>query len=367
MLSWILSTKSISLLTESTVQERDSEARFVTWLGLCRQFGIFCKRADMTELPGKRVADAFAFYKELQEKGCAGLDAGWGELQSRAGLAASLHSLTLGWHDKELKGVIKLLVQKFSELRLLYVPTLAVNISMMETKTSELRCALRTFIWDFHLDESVQATWLAFILREFSAKQHQTMQHSVRRLQAILLIFMLGSTRWLDQSDFKQSTLSRLRVTPDQRMLQDQPFTQSYAQAKLSFGDLGKALRILETHREDVELGVSLYSLMTAVFQDWDIDNSAACLLFSSKEVVARFLTGLMREGSSALEEVAKVVVAMLTVCEALGNNLNEGLVEIIDFTFSALPHTEKQRKLLISLFWRELVDRLEFGNVQVS
>ena len=322
----------------------------------------------MTEPSGKRVAEVFVLFKELQERGCAGLDAGWSEMQSRAGLAAALHSLTLGWHDKELKGVITRLVLKFSELRLLYVPTIAVNISMVETRTGqELRCALRTFFWDFHIDESVQATWLAFILREFSAKQHQTMQHSVRRLQAILLVFMLGSTRWLDQSDFKQSTLSRMRVTPDQRMLQEQPFTQSYAQAKLTFGDLGKALRILETHREEVELGVSLYSLMAAVFQDWDIDNSAACLLFSSKEVVARFLTGLMREGSAALEEVAKVVVAMLTVCEALGNSLNEGLVEIIDFTFSALPRTEKQRKLLISLFWRELVERLEFGNVQVS
>ena len=367
MLSWILSTKSISLLTESTVQERDSEARFDSWLELCRQFGIFCKRADMTELPGKRVTQVFAFFKGLSEKGCAGLDAGWSELQSNAGLAAVLHSLTLGWHDIEIKRVIKLLDQKFSELRLLYNPTLAVNISMVETRTSELRCLLRTFIWDFHFDESVQASWLAFILKEFSAKQHQTMHHSVRRLQAILLVFMLGSTRWLDQSDFKQSTLSRLRVTPDQRMLQDQPFTQSYAQAKLSFGDLGKALRILETHREEVELCVSLYSLMTAVFQDWDIDNAAACLLFSSKEVVAKYLTGLVREGSTALQEVVKVVVAMLTVCEALGNSLNEGLVEIIDFTFSALPRTEMQRKLLISLFWRELVDRLEFGNVQVT
>ena len=320
----------------------------------------------MTELPRKRVEQAFAFFKKLDEKGCAGLDEDWGDLQSRAGLAAVIHSLTLGWHDQELNGVIVLLLHRFSELRRLYVPTLAANISMAETGTSELRCAIRTFFWDFQFDESVQATWLAFILREFSAKQHQTMQHSVRRLQAILLVFMLGSTRWLDQSDFKHRTLSRLQVTPDMRMLQDQPFTQSYAQAKLSFGDLGKALRILETHREEVEFGVSLYSLMAAVFQDWHMDNSAACLLFSSKEVVARFLIGLMREGSTALEEVVKVVVAMLAVCEALGNNLNEGLLEIIDFTFSALPHTEKQKKLLISLFWRQLVERLEFGDIQV-
>ena len=96
VLSWILSTKSISQLTESTVQERDSEVRFCSWLEVCRQFGIFCKRADMTELPEKRVAEVFAFFKELNERGCAGLDAGWSKLQSRAGLAAVLYSLTLG-------------------------------------------------------------------------------------------------------------------------------------------------------------------------------------------------------------------------------------------------------------------------------
>ena len=261
---------------------------------------------------------------------------------------------------------MKALVEKFSELRLLYNPTLAVNISLLEAKSSELRCVLRTFIWDFPSDESSQATWLAFILREFSNKQHLTMQQSVRKLQAILLVFMLGSTRWLDHKDFKQSTLARLRWTPDQRMLQDQPFVQSYAQAKLSFGDLGKALRILEAHRESAELGVSLYSLMEAVFQDWDIDNSAACLLFSSEQVVAKFLSGLLRDGGQALEEVAKMMVALLTVCEALGNNMNEGLVKIIDFTFSVLPRTEKEKRLLISMFWRELVERLEFGDLQV-
>ena len=366
-LDYVLSPASISYLTSSQVEENDCEVRSKAWLDLCRNFGIFCKRANMTELPRERVAEAFASFVKLEERGCAGLEADWAEVQSRAGLAAALHSLTLGWHDLELRGVMKALVEKFSELRLLYNPTLAVNISLLEAKSSELRCVLRTFIWDFPSDESSQATWLAFILREFSSKQHLTMQQSVRKLQAILLVFMLGSTRWLDHKDFKQSTLARLRWTPDQRMLQDQPFVQSYAQAKLSFGDLGKALRILEAHRESAELGVSLYSLMEAVFQDWDIDNSAACLLFSSEQVVAKFLSGLLRDGGQALEEVAKMMVALLTVCEALGNNVNEGLVKIIDFTFSVLPRTEKEKRLLISLFWRELVERLEFGDLQVG
>ena len=60
------------------------------------------------------------------------------------------------------------------------------------------------------------------------------------------------------------------------------------------------------------------------------------------------------------------MIVALLTVCEALGNNMNEGLVKIIDFTFSVLPRTEKEKRLLISLFWRELVEHLEFGDLQV-
>ena len=366
MLSWIFSPTSISELAEPALRERDSEAKFNTWLEICRQFGIFCKRANMTELPGKRIEDAFAFFKELQCKGCAGLCVNWAEVQGRAGLATVLHSLTLGWHDLELSGVFKALVQKFSELRTLQDPTLPANIAMADGRSSALRCVLRTFVWDFHADESSQATWLAFILREFATKQHRTMQHSARRLQGILLVFMLGSTRWLDNGDFQQSILSRLRMTPDLGMLQGQSFTQSYAQAKLSFGDLGKALRILEIHKDSLDLGVSLYGLMAAVFQDWDIDNSASCLLFSSEEVVGSFLTGLMREGINALEKVAKMVVAMLTVCEALGNNLNEGLVKIVDLAFVSLPRTEKQRRQLISLFWEELVERLEFGNIQV-
>ena len=89
-------------------------------------------------------------------------------------------------------------------------------------------------------------------------------------------------------------------------------------------------------------------------------------MLFSSEQVVAKFLSGLLRDGGQALEEVAKMMVALLTVCEALGNNMNEGLVKIIDFTFSMLPRTEKEKRLLISLFWRELVERLEFGDLQV-
>ena len=105
---------------------------------------------------------------------------------------------------------------------------------------------------------------------------------------------------------------------------------------------------------------------MEALFQDWDIDNSAACLLFSSEQVVVKFLSGLLRDGGQALEEVAKMMVALLTVCEALGNNMNEGLVKILDFTFSVLPRTEKEKMLLISLFWREIVERLEFGDLQV-
>ena len=98
----------------------------------------------MTELPSVRVAEAFASFVKLEERGCAGLEADWAEVQSRAGLAAALHSLTLGWHDLELRGVMKALVEKFSELRLLFNPTLAVNISLPEAKSSELRCVLRT-------------------------------------------------------------------------------------------------------------------------------------------------------------------------------------------------------------------------------
>ena len=78
--------------------------------------------------------------------------------------------------------------------------------------------------------------------------------------------------------------------------------------------------------------------------------------------MVTLFLTGLARDGRDAMANVAELVVALLVVCENLGNSLNQGLANIVDFTFQQLPRTEEQRRRLMGEFWREVGGRLEEG-----
>ena len=60
------------------------------------------------------------------------------------------------------------------------------------------------------------------------------------------------------------------------------------------------------------------------------------------------------------VEMAAEIVVSMLVVCERLGNRLNQGLSNILDFTFSKLAETEERKRKLIAEFWREVGERLE-------
>ena len=78
--------------------------------------------------------------------------------------------------------------------------------------------------------------------------------------------------------------------------------------------------------------------------------------------MVTLFVTGLARDGRDAMANVAELVVALLVVCENLGNSLNQGLANIVDFTFQQLPRTEEQRRRLMGEFWREVGGRLEEG-----
>jgi len=350
--------------------------KFSKWLQLCRQFGFFCKCVDMTESPSVRVMRLICLFQQLEEIGCAGLSSPWADMQSKAGFAAALFSLTQGWHNSELSKVFSLLSSvKFDVLRHLQDSTFAGHIMSWTTEDArapKLRAALRTLFWDFHVDEASQAAWLGFILRKFSKEGLSLQQGNFTShgLQAILLFFMLGSTLPMAQlgpghGDFQGRMLAKLLSTPDHQVVQWQPLAQSYAQARLHFGDLGKALRVLESYKE-VAGDRGLFRLMVTMFKGsgWAVDNTAACLLFSSEAVVKQFLEGLaLLENQTPMQQVAEVLVALILVCEALGNSLNAGLLNIIDYTFNTLPQSEKQRKTLINLFWGQLVQRLEFDD----
>ena len=60
------------------------------------------------------------------------------------------------------------------------------------------------------------------------------------------------------------------------------------------------------------------------------------------------------------LEKIAEILVSMLVVCEKLGNRINQGLHNILDFAFTKLTAREDISKTLVALFWREVGERLE-------
>ena len=321
VLAWISSTSFLKQATASLLREENPEVKFNKWLQLCRQFGFFCKCVDMTESPSVRVMRLICLFQQLEEIGCAGLTAPWAATQSKAGFAAALFSLTQGWHNSELSKVFSLLSVKFDALRHLQDSTFAGHIMSWTTedaRASKLRAALRTLFWDFHVDEASQAAWLGFILRKFSKEgvSFQQGNFTSHGLQAILLFFMLGSTLPMAQlgpgnGDFKERMLAKLESTPDHQVVQWQPLAQSYAQARLHFGDLGKALRVLESYKEVAGTGGrGLFKLMVTMFKGngWAVDNTAACLLFSSEAVVKQFLEGFVAlEGRTPMQQVAEV------------------------------------------------------------
>ena len=109
--------------------------------------------------------------------------------------------------------------------------------------------------------------------------------------------------------EFEERMLAKMKSTPDHQVVQWQPLAQSYAQARLHFGDLGKAFRVLETFKEDAGQR-GLYRLMVAMFhgKGWAVDNTSACLLFSSEAVVKKFLEGLAKvEEETPVQQVAEV------------------------------------------------------------
>ena len=290
VVAWVLSPACLALLTAHLATTEDREQRLEGWVAVCRQFGVFAKRATMLETSGARLASLFAWQGRLEERGVAGLSGPWAEVTARAGAASALHTFALGWQDSELANILELLVRRFPVLRRLDHPSFAGTQAMAAAQDvikSELRAVLRTFFWEFPADDASQAAWLAFLLRRFaeSGARRQRGNFSVRGLQSILLFFLLGSTCASRHLDHQQATLCRLGRTPDYTLMQEPFPTASYAEAKRVFGALGAALRLLESHRDTAELGVSLYGLMMALFQGsgWHIDNTAAALLFSSE------------------------------------------------------------------------------------
>ena len=103
----------------------------------------------------------------------------------------------------------------------------------------------------------------------------------------------------------------------------------------------------------------TLASIMAILFDDmhWVVDNKAACLLFSCEAIVKLFLASIT-EKKGGIVKVSHMLVAMITVCGRLGNDLNQGLFKIFEWSFTLMEKGDRKR--MIVEFWKEVVERLE-------
>ena len=135
----------------------------------------------------------------------------------------------------------------------------------------------------------------------------------------------------------------------------------SYSEAKEMFSDLGKALRLL-IRCPSINRSF-LTSIMSALFNElhWEMDNQAACLLFSCEAVVKLFFTNLACK-KDGIVKLSQMLVAMLVVCGRLSNSIGQGIDKILDWSFVLLEGGE--RKKMISEFWKEMAERVEEGDL---
>ena len=93
--------------------------------------------------------------------------------------------------------------------------------------------------------------------------------------------------------------------------------------------------------------------------KNWAPDNCAALLLFTCEDLVKRQLA-LLRNTKDGLVKIAELLVAMLVVCNRLGNSLRQGLTSIINYSFNHLYLESGEKSQLIREFWNQVGLRLD-------
>ena len=96
----------------------------------------------------------------------------------------------------------------------------------------------------------------------------------------------------------------------------------------------------------------------------WHIDNQAACLLFSCEKLVKIYLAYIVNQGHG-MKRFATLLVALLSVCGRMSNNLNQGLDKILQWAIM-LPDYEEMG-LFVEEFWAEFGVRLREESIPVD
>ena len=154
----------------------------------------------------------------------------------------------------------------------------------------------RIFFWEFIDHEDTKASLLSYIINTLgeTLKLPSTLVESRVAVGLYLLLGPAPASHDLTLTIFQQNIINRLEGNHNMFMMQEHVPT-NYEEAKRMFSDLGKGLRLL-LRGSSISSNTVVSSMLT-MFEDyyWDIDNQAACLLFSCETVVKLFLSDLPR------------------------------------------------------------------------
>ena len=344
VMAWITTTSCCKKVTGSLTKEKiKQQAGYEEWLRSNHQFGLLCKRASMLYSTSTRLMLLSSWYSRLE---CIVSD--WAKLWGRLGLAAATSSFSLGWDEAEFGKLVDWVVRVEGGL------------------VGDRRRILRIFFWEFVENEDTKVSWLSYFIRTFTIT---TSNIPAEKQAAKMLYLLLGPSEEdftvlpcpaRDYNSFQLGLHTRLEGKPDWNIMQEHIPT-SYSKAKEMFSDLGKALRLL-IRCPSINRSF-LTSIMSALFNElhWEMDNQAACLLFSCEAVVKLFCTNLACK-KDGIVKLSQLLVAMLVVCGRLSNSIGQGIDKILDWCFVLLEGGE--RKKMISEFWKEVAERVEEGDM---
>ena len=279
------------------------------------------------------------------------LDSRWMRLLHKVGLASALSTFILGWDEVEFPKIVD------------WLKNLEINVII-----GDRRRVLRIFFWQFLFSDNSKASWLGYLLKAFTDVNSFEPSENKNRKYAELMLCLFGPAEevgadGMSMSIFQGEAVTRLTGVPDYTALVNS-FEGGYHEAKNMFADLGKALSTLL--KSPGQSKRQLSSMIDCMFHEykWHIDNQAACLLFSCEKLVKIYLAYIVNQGHG-MKRFATLLVALLSVCGRMSNNLNQGLDKILQWAIM-LPDYEEM-DLFVDQFWSEFGVRLREDSIPVD
>ena len=334
------------------------------WLEAMGQVGLLTKRVSMIATTDVRLRMLSRWYDRMEILATkfysseeVNFDLRWVRLLRQIGLASALATFILGWDEVEFVKIVE------------WTGKIWMGTSdRKDAFTGDRRRVLRIFFWQFLFSDNSKASWLGYLLKTFTNVEPFEPKESKDRKYAELLLCLFGPTENIVFTDgmsiFQSEAVARLTGIPDYTALINS-FEGGYHEAKNIFADLGKALSVLLKSPSSTSKR-QLCSMMDCMFHDfrWHIDNQAACLLFSCEKLVKVYLTYIVNQGQG-MNRFAKILVALLSICGRMSNNLNQGLDKILEWAIM-LPDYEEM-ELFVDEFWAEFGVRLREDAIPVD